>query len=492
MLPTQPPHSRYLARTALVCALAAATLPAVAQEASGGLMLPELGDSTSAIASRSQEHDLGQSWLRMFRSRVPEARDALMYDYLHHLVHDLAVHSALEDKRVDLVVVKNPTLNAFAVPGGVVGVHTGLFLYADDEQQLSAVLAHELAHLSQRHWVRSVEQQKNNSIPTMAGLLAGLALMATTGSDAGLATIMATQAANLESMLRFSRENEAEADRVGMQTMVNDGRDPRAIPAMFESMQRATRYMGERPPEFLLSHPVTERRIADSRNRAEQFPVRRYSDNLDFHLIKARSRLLMAENPSVAAHMFQSEINGETRHPDASRYGLALAQIAQRQFDAAEKTLAPLYTQSPQQLHYVLAQAEILRGKQKHAEALALVQRVQASDPHNYPATVLAAQILEDQREYKKAIKQLESLLDQHSDQPSVWYDLAELRGLAGDTGGVHTARAEYFMLNGIFDKAREQLTYALQFYQHDYMQSSRIKERLRELAEMEQQSMNI
>ncbi len=475
----------------LTLLLSASTVPASAQQ-DGGLLLPELGDSTSTIASRADEHELGQTWLRLFRAKVPEARDELMYDYLQQLLQRLADESELQDKRLDLVLVNNPTLNAFAVPGGVVGVHNGIFLYAGSEQELAGVLAHELAHLSQRHWVRSVEKQKQAQIPTMAGLLAGLALMATTGSDAGLATIMATQAANLESQLRFSRENEAEADRVGMQTMVNAGMDPRAVPAMFESMQRSARYMGDRPPEFLLTHPVTEKRIADSRNRAEQYPLRQYSSSADFELMRARARLANAENPSVAARAFQSELQGDSRHPDASTYGLALAQLAQRQFDAAAKTLQPVYQREPQRLAYVLAQAEILQGQQQHAKALALVQAAQQRQPGNYPATTMAARILENMGEYRKAIQQLESLLDTHRSQPLVWYDLAELRGLAGDTGGVHTARAEYFILTGVFDKARQQLTYALQFYQNDGPQSARIHQRLRELTEMESQTLEI
>jgi predicted Zn-dependent protease len=322
-------------------------------------------------------------------------------------------------------------------------------------------------------------------------MLAGLVLMATSGSDAGMAAIMSAQAANIQSRLRFSRENEAEADRVGMQTMVSANMDPRAVPAMFESMQRATRYMGDRPPEFLLSHPVTEKRISDSRNRAEQYPLKQYADNPEYQLMRARARLALTENPSVAARMFQNEMNGENRNPDASRYGLALAQIAQRQFDDAEKTLEPLLKKSPNELAYALAQADILNGQGRYPQALALITNVQAARPHNYAATLVAANILENMREYSKATKQLEGLLPRYSNMPSVWYDLAELRGLAGDTGGVHTARAEYFILNGVFDKARQQLMYALQFYEKDYLQSSRIKERLRELAVMEGQSLD-
>ncbi len=457
------------------------------------LLLPSLGDSQSGIVSHQQEREIGQAWLRLYRSRVPQDRDPQIYDYLQHLLQDLAAQSALDDKRLNLVVVANPTINAFAVPGGVVGVHSGLFLNAENEQELAAVLAHELAHLSQRHFVRSLEKSRQNSIPTMAGLLAGLALMAGGGGDAGVAAIMATQAANLESQLRFSRENEAEADRVGMQTLIGSNMDPRAMPAMFERMQRASRFMGERPPEFLLSHPVTEKRIADTRNRAEQYSLpHTNSDDRQYQLMRARARLSLAENPSVAARNFQSELSGQNTHPDANRYGLALAQLALRQFDDALKTLKPLRDSDPQRLTYILAEAEILLGQKDPAAAQRLLQPVLQQTPDNYPATLLYARALEAQDQFRPAIRQLERLLAEHQDNPVVWFELAEVRGLAGDVGGVHLARAEYFMLNGVLDQARQQLNYALKLYANDNIQSARIKQRLRDLADTEEQMLKI
>lgn len=290
---------RQLAHFSLACVLSSLCLCASAQEKK--ILLPELGDSVGALTSDEETHNLGQEWLRQFRAKVPESNDAVMYDYLQKLIRKMADSSDLTDKRIELIVVKNPTLNAFAVPGGIMGIHDGMFLYAENEQQLAGVIAHELGHLSQKHWQRSVEQQQQTRLPTMAGMLAGLVLLATSkSSDAGMAAIMSTQAAYIQNMLRFSRENEAEADRVGMQTMVNADMDPRAIPAMFESMQRAAQYAGDRPPEFLLTHPVTEKRIADSRNRAEQYPAKQYKTDLDYALIKARARLEVADNPSVA------------------------------------------------------------------------------------------------------------------------------------------------------------------------------------------------
>ncbi len=473
------------ARLAAVFVLVGVCLSTSAQEKK--ILLPELGDSVGSLTSDEETHNLGREWLRQFRAQVPESTDAVMYDYLQKLIQKMASGSDLQDKRIELIVVKNPTLNAFAVPGGIMGIHDGMFLYADDEQQLAGVIAHELGHLSQKHWQRSIEQQQQNRLPTMAGMLAGLVLLATSkSSDAGMAAIMSTQAANIQSMLRFSRESEAEADRIGMQTMVNADMNPRAIPAMFESMQRAAQYAGDRPPEFLLTHPVTEKRIADSRNRAEQYPVKEYGTNPEYALIRARARLEVADNPSVAIKHFQSEINGTSQNPDASRYGIALAQTRLRQFDAAVKTLQPLYSKAPDNLLYALAQADILNGLGQYDDALALVESIQTAYPRNYPATMVAVNILENMKNHKRAVRELENLLPEYDDLPSVWRELAELRGLAGDTGGVHTARAEYFILNGEFDKARQQLTYALSFYRDNRSHSARVQKRLQDITEME------
>ena len=262
--------------------------PALAQ--TDELKLPNLGESSTRMFSAEFEHQLGQTWLRIFRSQAPTVNDPLMFEYLENLIYGLVTHSKLEDRRVDLVVVDNPTINAFAVPGGVIGVHNGLLLYAQTEDELGTVLAHEIAHLSQRHFSRGVEFQKNQAPINLAAMLAGLVIMATAGGDAGLAALTSAQALAQDSALRYSRSNEQEADRVGMQTMVDAGLDPHAAPAMFERMMQASRYSGgNRIPEFLRTHPLSENRIADTRNRARQHPKTIRPVNLDYQLMRARA-----------------------------------------------------------------------------------------------------------------------------------------------------------------------------------------------------------
>ncbi|RYZ84731.1 MAG: M48 family peptidase, partial [Moraxellaceae bacterium] len=198
--------------------------------------LPTLGDTSSAMISPAQEKALGQRALKYYRSQVPTSSDPLIIDYLEQLINRVLPYSQLEEKRIDLVVVRNDSLNAFAIPGGVMGVHTGVFNYAKTENQLVAILSHEMAHISQRHYARHLEQQKNMMMPMIAGMLAGLVLAANSDGDSGMAAIMGTQAAVQQASLRFSRENEQEADRIGIQTMIEAKLDPYAAADMFEEM----------------------------------------------------------------------------------------------------------------------------------------------------------------------------------------------------------------------------------------------------------------
>lgn len=442
--------------------------------------LPMLGDTSSSMISPMQERVLGQKWLRLYRSQVPTSSDPLIIDYLEQLLNRLAVHSQLDDKRLELVVVQNNTLNAFAVPGGIIGVHTGLLTYARTENQLAAVLAHELAHLSQRHYARRLEQQKNMAAPFYAGMLASLVLLATSGSsDAGMAALATTQAAALDAQLRFSRQNEQEADRIGMQTMIQAGLDPYAASEMFEEMLRGSRY-GRRPPEFLLTHPVTESRISDARNRAMQYPRRKYEDNIEFQLMRARLRVRSEETPQLAVRRFKGEVEGESASAEASRYGLVLAYMDAQQFDEARATLKPLLEKDPQRLTYRIMATDIEVAAQNYKPALKSIESLLEEHPGSHPVIVRYAEALMKAGDYQTSASVLERYSRQRTKDDYVWYLLAEVYGLAGNILGVHEARAEYFILNGVYDRAQIQLRNALKLTQGNFHRTALLEERLK------------
>ena len=450
------------------------------------IKLPELGDATSGIISQRQEHELGQAWLKAFRRQVRTLHDPQLQSYLEQLIAKLALSSELKDRRFELVLINNPTINAFAVPGGVIGVHTGLFVYAKTEHQLASVLSHELAHLSQRHFARRLELQRKTSVTSLAGLLAGLVLAATVGGEAGMAAITASQAATMDTLLRYSRQNEQEADRIGLDTLFRSGMDPSATAAMFEQMQTAYRYIGRRPPEFLLTHPLTESRISDARGRISKYPARQYLDNLEYHLMRVRSLLALEATPAQAADRFENELSGTSLSRKAARYGLALAQSDMGQHDVARKTLAPLLNEDPKRLTYQLAAVNIERNAGQYLSAEKQLKKLALDYPESYVVQMELAETLLKANRYGESEHVLEALSHVRPTDPKIWFELAEVSGLAGDISGVHLARAEYFILTGVFDKARNHLGYARKLIDQDFKQSALIDQRLRDVAYME------
>jgi len=454
--------------------------------------LPELGDASSALFSLDKEYQLGRAWLRVFRSRVEIVSDPLLQGYVEELTYKLATHSELKDRRLDIIIVNNQAINAFAVPGGVLGIHNGLLLQAETEAQFASVMSHELAHLSQRHFARSVEAQKRNAIPNMAGLLAGIILAATEGGNAGMVAIAATQAASLQNQLRYSRLHEQEADRTGMETMVRADMDPSAAAGMFEVMQQASRYYGNRPPEFLLTHPVTESRISDARNRSRQYPRKMYTDNPNFQLMRARVEISFIDSSKDAVKHFRAKLEKPSRYPDADQYGLILALTANSEFEEAQQRLNTLMAAEPNEISYMLALAELQMASGQLLEAINLLEGALSFTPNSHPISMMLA------RTYLLANQphRAEALLEQHTtvkpNDPSVWYLLAETHGLAGNIIGVHRARAEYFVLNGVLDRAAKQLSYALPLVKNDHLTSAKIKQRIVQIKQLEVQMSNL
>ncbi len=308
--------------------------------------LPALGDASSAIVSPQQESQLGRAWLSLLRGQVRQLDDPQLKEYVENSVYSLAETSQVQDRRLEFVLLDSAQLNAFAAPGGIIGVNGGLFLYAQTEAEYASVMAHELAHLSQRHFARGVEAQQRMQLPMMAALLGGIIAAAAGAGDAGMAAIVSTQAAAMQERQRFSRQNEQEADRIGILNLEKAGYDPRAMPSMFERLMRQYRY-DRKPPEFLLSHPVSESRIADTRNRAEQYPGNGVQDSLRYQLMRMRVQLFYEETPGMAAKRFRGMLD-ENPQLDAARYGLALAQLKPANWSKAREQPATAVAEDAQ------------------------------------------------------------------------------------------------------------------------------------------------
>jgi predicted Zn-dependent protease len=436
--------------------LSLASPGAVAQ----GGNLPGFGEGNAV--SLNQEYFLGRAWLMAFRRQAPILDDTVLQNYVEDLVFRLAATSQLRERRLVVVLIENRTINAFAVPGGIVGVHNGLISRAENEAQFASVLTHELAHLSQRHFARGLEAQKKSSAASIAGLLGGLVMIAAGAGNAGMASVMGGQAAAQDSRLRYSRQFEQEADRVGMQNQVNAGLDPGGAAGMFGVMQEESRKYGSRPPEFLLTHPLTENRVADAKNRAAAYPRRIYEDNPTFQLMRARVDVSFFADADKAVEEFRRRRAQGGRRAVAAQYGLILALTRSGALSEARELLQPMRDFAPNNIVYGIADANISIAAKQYDSAIKLLQDMLSLTPDNHPTTMTLARAYFEGGYFEKADRLLSQHARSHPGDASLWYLLAEIQGKGGNILGLHQSRAEYFALNGAMRQAIEQLNYAL------------------------------
>jgi predicted Zn-dependent protease len=450
--------------------------------------LPELGDGGGGVVSLEAEEQIGKQLLRQVYAQVPTVHDPILKYYTEVQLYDLAQHSELKRKQLFPVLINSQEVNAFAAPGGVVGINLGLYLTAQTLDEYSAVLAHELAHLSQRHFARQIQAQQQSAWTYLAAMLASIAIAATSGGNAGMAAIATTQGLAEQNQLRFSRAREAEADRIGINTLVNAGLNPYAMADMFEQMQRAYRF-SRRPPEFLLTHPVTEARIADARNQAAGYPAHPYPDSPEYQMMRARAMVYYAPNPAVAVQQFKDQIE-RTGGADWAYYGLVLALSKAGKHEEALDTAKPLLAKHARSLLWAASEAELLIDAGRYRDAMDILSFQLVLNPENKPLSMYYADALNGADRHKDAEDVLQKLSVKYPDDPDVWYQLAETAGLAGDIVEVHVARAEYFARIGNLQQSIQHLEYARGLvsptnYRMTAMLDQRIRDLSAELAQM-------
>jgi len=446
-------------RAALLGAAVLAVSASGNAASSNPVELPVLGDGSSRIISPALEQQIGRDFLKQINRSVPTISDPILKYYVTVQLTDLAQYSQLKEKVLQVVLIDSKEINAFAAPGGVVGINLGLFLYADDVHEYSSVIAHELAHLSQRHFARGIEEQQAQTVPMLASLIAAIALGMTAGGDAGMAAIAASQGMAQANALRYSRSRETEADRIGMNTLVNAGLDPEGMARMFDSMNRGYRFTTT-PPEFLLTHPLTERRIADARTQAQQYPRKEYVDSADYQLARTRAIVHYADSPEASVQRFEKAVR-ENPESKAAQYGLALSLSNAKQHEEAIALADALFSSEPDRLLFVAAYAELLTAGGKYDQSEALLEKYLVLYPDNAPLSMLYADALTHSGEFETAENVLKRQSEKRPNDVDVWYDLAEVAGKAGDIVTVHRARAEYFALHGAYGRAIQHLEYA-------------------------------
>ncbi len=449
------------------------------------LDLPNIGDPAERLITPDQERQLGEAFMRRLRQQVPFVDDPELSAYLTGLGNRLVANSDAPGERFTFFIVKDSAINAFAAPGGFIGVHSALILAAHNESELAGVLAHEIAHVTQKHLVRAYDSASRMGLPVAAAILAAI-LIGTQDGAAGQAALMSVQAGAIQQQINFTRANEKEADNIGMQTLARSEFDPRGMPGFFERLQQSTRLYGEGLPPFLSTHPVTTDRIAESLARAEQQRPQQVQDNLNFYLAQAKLRVLTSTD-AKRAYAFFSQAKTDPAMPAVARdYGKALAQAELGERDAAKAQLTRLSQNDPDRMAYQIALAHTELKTGNSAAAQAQYQRLLRTYPNNPVLVEGYARTLLDSGRFAEAQQTLEEARRRQTrPDPNLYLMLAQAsRGMKREADA-HEAMAEYYYLNGQTFEAVEQLTLGKRIPGLDFYQASRIEARLQILEKL-------
>jgi len=441
------------------------------------LNLPNLGDRVSGIVSLEQERIIGQGFLEQVYAQAPLLNDPIIEEYTELLLYRLSETSQVKDREYTIVLIDEKSLNAFAAPGGVIGVNGGLFLNAGNEAQLASVLSHELAHLSQRHFARNVLRGRDTNLASSLVMVSAIALAIISNNPTAF---IAGPAALQQQQLRYSRIFEREADRYGFNNLIAAGYDPAGMGQMFENMAKVRKLAGDNPPEFLLTHPITSSRVSDAFNAADQIEFTGGKKNtINFEFVKGRlkARYNMS-SPQAAARYFEKMY--EDMPTNENKYAYITALQGNRQIDKALDEINEVLKKFPKNLILNITKSEILLSGQRLHEAQKNIDQVLHIAPGNYPASIIKSKILSSKKEFIKAEEILRDLLISRNRDPGLWIQLSEVQRAGKNIVGYHLSRGEYYTLIGDFDNALNQFQFALGLSGNSFQTSETIMTKIK------------
>ena len=436
------------------------------------LSLPELGDRVSGVVSNDQEKIIGNEFLKQVYSQAPLISDPLIQEYSELLVYRLSEYSQVKNRNFNVLLIDDNSLNAFAAPGGVIGINGGLFLNAQNEGQFASVITHELAHLSQRHFARNILNSQDNNIASILVMVSAVAAAVATNNPTAF---MAGPAFLQQQSLRYSRLFEREADRVGFNNLINAEYDPSSMGEMFEQMAKLRRLAGDKIPEFLLTHPISSSRVTDAFNAADQVETPFNTKNsLNYEFIRGRLQIRYEDIPLNSVRKMKGLLEKDP-YSNENRYALSLAYKISGQHKEALKIINSLIIENPKNLILVNTKAEILLDEGKSEDALEVVNIFLNISPKNYPLSVLKAKILAYDKKLFAAEELIRDQLLRRNNDPYLWLYLSEVQRDSKNVIGYHQSRAEYYLLLGQYEDALNQLQFALKLTESNFQVSESI-----------------
>jgi len=448
--------------------------------------LPDIGSPADTVLSKSNEMILGRQIYRSLRDADRLVTDPETQEYIQSVGQRIVANAKDTDFRFTFFVVDDPAINAFALPGGYVGVHSGLLMATANESELAGVIAHEISHVTQRHISRAVYANSRQSILTMAAMLGAILLGAASGSGDVIAGGMAgAQSMQAQQQINFTRSNEYEADRVGVGLLASSGFDPYGMPDFFETLARQTGPLASQAPEFLRTHPVTVNRIAETRGRAEGYPEIEVQESTSYSLVRARLIVFDANTPEDALRYFRGERELAERAGDIGiDYGIALAQLDLGNARDARDRFAKLLVANEEFIHFHSGYAAAQVALDDIDGAFATFENAIKLFPRNVPLTVRYAETLLQNDNPELAHKLLLDLYNQVPPTPEQVRLIALAASAAGDSADAHYYMAEYHLLSGDLMMASDQLRLALSIPGLDSVQRARFMSRLQQIQE--------
>ncbi len=454
---------------------------------------PQLGEaSMSSRLDAHSEQVIGNMIMQKIHGSGFFISDAVVNEYLKNLAAKFSTETRIPNFTLDFFGVNSSEFNAFAFFGSHVAVHSGLILAVDNESELAAVLAHETAHITQRHLTRMLQHNQKMMPLTYAEILAAIAIGALGSPEAAAHLATAAMAGHVQQVINYTRDHEQEADRIGIQLLARTQFDPSAMASVFQRMKQHSIYQ-EMPPEYLLTHPMFDSRIADAQNRAASLAYRQIPDSLFFHFVRARLEIEKEENAHKKLNRLKENlISDRYQNKAAAQYAYALALMNNRQPQEALPILRDLNARYPEEwiIDLSVVDAEAKTGHM--APALLRIKQLLEAKPKNYAIRLQYATLLLQQKQAQQVIKLLLPYRKVHFTDPAIHQMLAHAYSMSQQPIKLHHSQAEWHFAKGEFKEAYKQLDLALEYAEHHPMESQKINDRREAIKEIEEQQRDL
>ena len=453
--------------------------------------LPEIGVVASDALTIDKEKLIGDVIMRQLRGQAPLVQDPVLQEYIQGIGNRLVIHADNTKFPFKFFMINNPVLNAFAFYGGHIGIHTGLLAAASTESELASVLAHEIAHVTQRHLARRAQMQQRNSPLQIASLIGSL-LLAIADPEAGIAAVQATTAAGQQASINFTRGNEQEADNIGINILYRAGFDPLGAPGFFEKLLAQSRGRSTQLA-FLQTHPLPEDRVAQTITRARGFNLRNLPPSLDFYLSKARIQARYMGAPDRNISYFNSLLlEGSEVAKKAARYGLAISLFEAEKYNESKLITKELLAESPENLFYLDLMTDIYINQNEPRSAISLLSPLWKVKPQNSVLTLNLANAYISAQNYEPAIEMLRDLLLVDKESFLAYQLLNDAYDRSQRKKEAHMVQAEIYALILAYPLAIDELQFAYNQTGTDTLEKQRIKGRISQLREAQASIMKL